>query len=74
MTIRLFGDFCESTSLHGYSYLYNSDSLILKLFWLIVILSMSTTAIFFLASNAKEYFDAKIQTSTEYSSAPVNVS
>ena len=33
-TKRILKDFCESTSLHGYGYIYNNESIALKFFWL----------------------------------------
>ena len=71
---KVFNEFCESTSLHGYNYWYNSDSVILKVVWAVVILVATCLGIVFLVNQTKEYIDARILTTIETSSAPLNVS
>ena len=66
--------FCESTSLHGYSYLPNASSFLHKLFWMIVISIMTAVGTFLLVNNTKDYFKATIVTTIESSSAPLHVS
>ena len=73
-TARIFYEFCQSTSLHGYSYLNNFSSLWLKLFWIFVILSMTGLGIAFLVSNTNQYFEARLVTNIESSSADLSVS
>ena len=73
-TRRILKDFCESTSLHGYGYIYNNESIALKLFWLFIILNMTGLGIFFLVTNTTEFLEHKIYTTTETSSAPISVS
>ena len=70
----IWKNFCESTSLHGYSYLPNASSLIHKLFWMIVISIMTAVGTFLLVNNTKDYFKATIVTTIESSSAPLHVS
>ena len=66
-------DFCQSTSLHGYSYLYGNSNLALKFVWLFVILAMTGLGIFFLVLNTKQFLEARIDTTIETSSAPLSV-
>ena len=73
-TRKAIKDFCESTSLHGYSYLYTSDSPILKIFWFIIIMAMTGLGIFFLVENTDAYIKARIVTNIETSSANLSVS
>ena len=71
---KVLKDFCESTSLHGYSYLYNSNSIAARILWFLVILITAIVAVFLTFTNTKEFMDAKINTNIETSSAPVSVS
>ena len=73
-TRKVLKDFCESTSLHGYGYIYNNDSIVLKLFWLFVIFSMTGLGILLLVQNTIEFLEHEIYTTTETSSAPISVS
>ena len=73
-TAKVLKDFCESTSLHGYSYLYLTDSIILKCLWSVVILVATGFGIYFLATNAEAYYEAKIVTNIESASANLSVS
>jgi hypothetical protein len=43
---NIIKDFCQSTSLHSYSYLYGNSNLALKFVWLFVILAMTGLGIF----------------------------
>ena len=71
---KLLMDFCESTSLHGYSYLYNSNSMCLRVMWIFVIVLMTYLGISFLLSNTNDYLNSRILTSIETSSGSLNVS
>ena len=73
-TSKLLKKFCDSTSLHGYGYLYNSDSIFVKIIWVFVILAMTALGILFLANHTKEFLDSRILTTIETSSAPLSVS
>ena len=70
---NLFKEFCASTSLHGYSYLYNTDSIILKYVWVFVILCATGLGFMFLTKQTKEYLAGTVITSIETSSAPLTV-
>ena len=73
-TRRILKDFCESTSLHGYGYIYNNESIALNFFWLFIILNMTALGIFFLVTNTMAFLEHKVYTTTETSSAPISVS
>ena len=66
-------DFCQSTSLHGYSYIVNNDPLVLKAIWMILIMAMTGLGTYFLSINTMEFFEAKMTTNIESSSAPLTV-
>ena len=70
---NIFKEFCTSTSLHGYSYLHNVNSIILKFIWAIVILIMTGTAILLSIHNTKDYLRSRLQTNIESSTAPLKV-
>ena len=72
-TRKAVKDFCESTSLHGYSYLYIADSIISKLIWLIVILAMTALGIYLFVMNTDAYIKARLVTNIETSSANLSV-
>ena len=69
----IFYDFCQSTSLHGYSYIGRNDSLVLKAIWVIFIMAMTVLGAYFLSINTMEFFEAKMTTNIESSSAPLTV-
>ena len=73
-TRKVFNEFCESISLHGYNYWYNADSAILKVAWAFVILAATCLGMVFLANQTKEYIDGRILTTIETSTAPLDVS
>ena len=64
-TKKLAKDFCESTSLHGYSYLYIANSVLGKIFWVATILITTGLAITFLVRNTKAFLDARLVTNIE---------
>ena len=71
---KLLMEFCESTSLHGYSYLYNANSMCLRVMWIFVILLMTYLGISFVLKNTNDYMNSRILTSIETSSGSLNVS
>lgn len=73
-TAKVFKDFCESTSLHGYPYLFIANSIILKILWIIVIIAFTCIGIGFLISNTDDYLSSNIVTTIDTSSAPLTVS
>ena len=71
---RVVQEFCESTSLHGYSYLKNSNSIFVKFFWFLVIMAMTSSGILLLVENTIEYLNANIVTTIQSSSSDLKVS
>ena len=72
--IKVIKDFCQSTSLHGYGYLYRVDSMILKFLWVIVILGMTALGIHLVIQNTLTFLKATIVTTIDSSTTPLNVS
>ena len=72
-TKNVFKDFCESTSLHGYSYLFIGNSIFSKIIWTIVILLMTCVGAMFLMNNTVDYMNSTQVTTLETSSAPLKV-
>ena len=73
MRPKVLKDFCESTSLHGYSYL-TADSVLSKVVWAIIILVTTGIGIKFLVINTKAYMHATIITNIESASDNLHVS
>ena len=70
---KIFKNFCESTSLHGYSYLFSNDSIFSKIIWMSVILLMTGLGMFFFMINIQTFFEMKISTSMETSTEALKV-
>ena len=71
--IEIFKHFCESTSLHGYSYLLHANSILLKSLWAIVIIVMTAIGIRFCVVNTLEYLGSGLVTTIESSTTPIKV-
>ena len=71
---NLMKDFCQSTSLHGYSYLSNGESIGLKIIWGIVIVAATGLGIVFLVNNTKAFMEATIFTYIESETSSLVVS
>ena len=69
-----FKDFCESTSLHGYNYLHMTASITLKIFWIIVITTMTVSGMVLLVRNTLVYMQSSIVTNIESTSGNLTVS
>ena len=72
--VRILKDFCESTSLHGFNYLSNGTSIAQKVFWVIVITTMTVMGISLLVQNTGDFCNSRIVTTINSSSAPLDVS
>ena len=70
---RVFRQYCESTSMHGYPYLYINDNKALKIAWILVIFLFTGIGIGFLIVNTKEYINSRLVTTIESSSATLDV-
>ena len=66
-------NFCDSTSLHGYNYLYIVNSVVLKVFCLGVFAGMTSLGVYLLVDHTNEYLRNKIVTSIESYTAPLSV-
>ena len=71
---KVIKDFCESTSLHGYSYLNIANSTVSKLIWTLIILAMTGLGSYFFVKNTNDYINARLVTNIETSSANLSVS
>ena len=67
-------DFCHFTSLHGYNYLINADSIIAKILWVMVIVVATGLGIAFLVMNTSAYMKASIVTNIESETSTLDVS
>ena len=70
---KIFKEFCEAISLHGYSYLYLSSLVIAKIFWALAIIVCTFLGGGFLYSSTKSYINARIVTTIESSTASLDV-
>ena len=70
---QVFCEFCESTSLHGYSYLQMGNSWIIKLLWVCGISSMIVLGASFLYQNTSDYLSSTLVTLIESSTEPLKV-
>jgi hypothetical protein len=71
---KIFKKFCESTSLHGYSYLYIANSTVMKSIWTLAIIGMSGVGIAFLVINTDAFVRSRLVTNIESSTADLSVS
>ena len=71
---KIIKNFCESTSLHGYSYLYIASTIFMRVAWFCVIIGMTGLGTYFLAKNTNEYINAKLVTNIDSSIANLSVS
>ena len=71
---RIFRDFCEATSLHGYNYLYKTTYVAIKVFWFVIIATMTVIGIVFLGRNTNAYLKSSIITNIESISGQLTVS
>ena len=67
-------DFCESTSLHGFSFLYHSKTMVTKSVWIIAIVALLGVGIFFLVDNTDAYIKSRLETNIESFTDDLDVS
>ena len=70
---KIVKEFCESTSLHGYSYLYIADTIYVKLIWVFVIIVMTGIGTAFIAINTDAYIKARLVNNIESSTSNLRV-
>ena len=73
LLLQISRKYCESISLHGYSYIASTNSIIMKIIWSAVILCLSAIGVIFLVVNTQEYMGSRLVTSIESSSASLEV-
>lgn len=66
-----FKTYCESTSLHGWQYIYRSKSE-WRLFWGGMVLSSVIVAFFFVFKQASEFTKATVVTTVDTTTAPLS--
>ena len=64
--------FCESTSLHGWGYIYVSQSLPSRLYWSAVLIASSIVCVLFINSAFQSYMDSDVVITIESSHAPLS--
>ena len=66
--------FCESTSLHGFSFLSMANGVFTKLVWILAIISMTVVGAVLLLKNTNDFMNSRLVTNIESSTAPLSVS
>ena len=73
-TGKMIEEFCELTSLHGFSFLYKAKNITVKMIWIIAIISVIGIGVFFLIGNTEAYIKSRLVTNIESSTANLSVS
>ena len=73
-TEKMTKKFCESTSLHGFSFMYNANTIVVKLIWIFSIIAMMGVGTFFLVTITDTYIKSRLSTNFESSIANLDVS
>ena len=71
---KITKEFCEATSLHGFNFLYNADTIFVRLIWIFAIIAMMGLGTFFLVKITITYSKSRISTNFESSLANLDVS
>ena len=66
--------FCESTSLHGFSFLSLANGAYTKLVWILAIISMTVVGATLLLKHTHDYMNSGLVTNIESSTATLSVS
>ena len=69
----LIKNFCESTSLHGFSFLSMANSVHTKLVWILAIISMTVVGAVFLMRHTNDFMNSRLVTNIESSTATLSV-
>ena len=70
---NIFIEYCNATSLHGYAYLYSSGSIVIKIFWLIAIVSFAFISVALFVINTNQFVHSGIVTTIETSTGSLDV-
>ena len=73
-TVKILEKFCELTSLHGFAFLNNANSIAVKLVWVFAIIAMMGVGTQFLVNNTEAYLNSRLVTNIESSTANLSVS
>ena len=73
-TGKMIEEFCELTSLHGFSFMYKAKNITVKMIWIIAIISVIGIGVFFLIGNTEAYIQSRLVTNIESSTANLSVS
>ena len=66
-----FRKYCESTSLHGWQYIYHSSQKGWRLLWMGMVLSSVIIAFFFVFKQTSEFTKATVVTTVDTTTAPL---
>ena len=73
-TVKIIDEFCDLTSLHGFSFLNKASNTVVKIIWIIAIIGMMGVGIVFLIDNTDAYMKSRLETNIESSTANLSVS
>ena len=73
-TVKIIDEFCDLTSLHGFSFLNKASNTVVKIIWIIAIFGMIGVGIVFLINNTDAYMKSRLETNIESSTANLSVS
>ena len=73
-TGKIIEKFCESTSLHGFSFLHKANTVAVKLIWILALISVMGVGTFFLVENTQTYINSRLVTNIESSTSNLSVS
>ena len=66
-----FRKYCESTSLHGWQYIYHSSQKGWRLLWMFMVLSSVIIAFCFVFKQTSEFTKATVVTTVDTTTAPL---
>ncbi len=70
---KAFEQFCDTTSLHGFKFLYVGESkIVANLFWSFVIIMTMGTSALFMRSNIEEFTDTTVAYNLESPTVPLD--
>ena len=73
-TAKIIEEFCDLTSLHGFSFLNKANTIAVKLVWISAIIGMMGVGTQFLVNNTSAYINSRLVTNIESSTANLSVS
>ena len=71
---KIIEEFCQLTSLHGFSFMYKSNKITVRMIWILAIISVIGVGVFFLIGNTEAYIQSRLVTNIESSTANLSVS